>query len=350
MRSRGALIYQQFCFRITVCCLCVSAIFILLFNLLFLNQTLKPSVWANYLIWNSLIAAFVGGFSGVCRQKRTGHYKKTWPLFAVVFGIDYAFLFKLFAMLINQSGWLSQLAVGFKNMIIILFSSLGCFVASRLVYKINQRSYFIKIFLSFLICYISAIVLTHNTYWWHSSICALGVPSNHNYQLYNFTLVLMASMMSLLTYYLRPHLSLLKSKRLLNKSKIIILELLYFTALLSLALIGIFPYGINPQVNWFHMFLGFFVFFDLGIIMLLAGWLFNKFPKKYIIFNYFVFIVGGLSYFIGFNTTILPFTATEVVTLIVVITWLVGMIKAFTGLSIKVRHQTATLLSWQYNY
>lgn len=350
MRSCGALRYQQFCYRLTVYYFFVSAGFILLFNLISINQIQKSSLWNNYLVGNGLLAAFCGSFCGIYKQRETRHYKKAWLLFAVIFGINYSFLFMLLAMTINQTGRFNQLTIGFKNMVIICFGCLACFVASRAVYKIKLKAYFVKIFLSFLLCYVLAIFLTNNTYWWHSSICALGVPSNQNYQIYNFTLILMASMMSLLVYYLYPQLSRLKTSKILNKPKIIVLGLLYFMDLLALALIGIFPYGINQQINQFHMFLGFFVFFDLGVIMLLAGWLFNKFPKKYLQFNYFIFLFASLSYFIGFKTTLLPFTLTEALTLLTIIFWLIATLKNINKLNLEASHQASTLSCWQYNY
>ena len=71
--------------------------------------------------------------------------------------------------------------------------------------------------------------------------------------------------------------------------------------------------------------------------MLSAAWIFERFPKKMIITNYIILVIGSIIYSIGFYISLvlklLPFTLTELIITIMIFVWLFIILRNVKQLS-----------------
>lgn len=85
-------------------------------------------------------------------------------------------------------------------LIAAFFGATIVFISCRAVYKLNQNRLLVYILTTFLIGLGSAVTVTHIYDWWISSICALGMPSHPDADIYNSTLVMTSILMVLLYF------------------------------------------------------------------------------------------------------------------------------------------------------
>jgi hypothetical membrane protein len=331
--------YRKFCWQIIGTVLLSVFLIIMVLSFVFIPQLINR----NYFTQSVIIAAFTVSFLVVIISiyiqnsfERTV-FGKFWPVFAVLLGITFGFIASIlglvFAFLISQFfNYVAFNSIGMSCFISLFCGFITCII-TKSIFRLSQKGYLLLTALTFVIGFIAAVVLTHNQYWWHSSICALGMPANKNSQYYNFTLILLGALLILFVGYLKPQIKSLLSKKLLDKKKLWVLSTLYFLEMIAIALVGIMPYGVSKLINGIHMFLGFFVFYDIGMIMFLSIWIFHKFSRNFMIINYIILLIGTICYLIGFWTTLLPFTVTEVLTITTVIIWIILTLRAIRNSS-----------------
>ncbi len=192
---------------------------------------------------------------------------------------------------------------------------------NRLV-DFGSKKYLLSTLFVFILGFVIAIIMTKDKNWWQGSTCSLGMQANGTPEFYNYTFIIVGVMLIVFAICLKPQVQLLLSKNILTKAKLKILTILYLIEMISMILIGAIPYGGSDLANKIHVWFGFYVFINLGIIMLFAFWFFQKFPKKFLITNYILLFIGLVFYYFGNITKQLPYAIAEMIIITVVLSWI----------------------------
>ncbi len=192
------------------------------------------------------------------------------------------------------------------------------------ILHINSRQYLLMVLSIFVFGFSMAAIMTLDKLWWQGSTCSLGMQVNGTPEYYNYTFIISGALMMIFAIYLIPQIKLLIAKGIFTKLKTILLTILYFIEMITLMLVGIIRYGDNESANAIHVLLGFYVFINLGIVMLFGFWFFSKLSKKFILANYILFILALACYFLGIGAKLLPYAIAEILTIAIVIGW-IGM-------------------------
>jgi hypothetical protein len=194
--------------------------------------------------------------------------------------------------------------------------------ANNLLLRFGPKKYLLLTLSIFVLGFFMAAIMTRDKEWWVRSTCSLGMRINGTPEFYNYSFIIVGVMLIIFVIYLKPQIQSLISKNLLTKTKTITLTILYFIEIITLILVGAIPYGDSDWTNKIHVWFGFYVFINLGIAMFFAFWFFRKFSKKFLITNYILLIIGMLSYFLGIGAQLLPYAIAEMITIIVVLSWM----------------------------
>jgi hypothetical protein len=255
-----------------------------------------------------------------------------WPAFIVVLSITYGFIASIlgyaFAFLIS---------ITFKDVIytpigtsflIALFCGFLAYQVAESIFQLGQREYLRLTLGTFIIGFFTAAVMTNDQHWWQGSICALGMPANEAYGYYNFTLILVGALLMVFAIYLQPQIKSLISKGILDEFRAKLLAVLYFIETVTIALVGAVPYGLSNWLNILHVLLGYYIFINIGVIILFSFWLFQKFPRYFLIVSYLLMLVGLTFYLLGSKMDLTTFALTEISTAIIVVVWVVVFLRA----------------------
>lgn len=319
--------YRGFCLKSGL--IIFFVVFLIIICILSINsQFLDQSFFALSVAVAAFSASLLVVIAGIYKQTRLEKtaYNKLWPFFAIVLGITFGFiaviLSNIFIFLIsNTFADIVYSPIGI-SVLIAIFCGLLAYLVTKSVFRLNQRKHLLIVSATFVIGFLTASTLAFDRYWWRSSICALGMPLNKNPEYYNFMLILVGALLILFAVYLRPQIRLLLDKGLLDKKKARILTVLYFIEMITVILVGAIPYGISHWLNIIHVFFGFYVFINIGAIMLFSFWLFRKFPRNFIIINYLLLLSGYIFYFFGSNMPLLPYAVTEMLITVTVVIWI----------------------------
>lgn len=309
--------------------LLIFAITIILF---FKPQSFSENSFTTVATNTAFYVSFLAAVIGIYIQNRIERstYGKLWPAFAVVLGITCGFigniLGRFFAYIIIGSLKDIVAMPVIASCLISLLCGTLCYLSGHIVFRLNQLKYILLVLATFFFGFFASVIMTHNNYWWKSSICTLGMPSSKNYEIYNYTLIIFGISLIVFAAYLRPLMKSLLSKKIMDIHKIKTLTILYFLGMIDFALIGAVPYGIYSWMNPVHVFMGSFVFYVISLIMFLSFWLFSKFSRNFVRANYVLLLICALSYSIGFYTKLLPFSYAEIAMTIAVLTWVALLI------------------------
>lgn len=188
--------------------------------------------------------------------------------------------------------------------------------------KFGSKKYLLLTLFVFILGFVMATINTLDKNWWQGSTCSLGMQANGTPEFYNYTFIIVGIMLIVFAICLKPQVQSLLSKHILTKVKLKILTILYFIEMITLILIGTIPYGQSDWANKIHVWFGFYVFVNLGIIMFFAFWFFRKFPKKFLITNYILLFIGLVFYYFGNIAKQLPYAIAEMMIITVVLSWI----------------------------
>jgi len=301
-----------------------------------LDQNYFSSIIVNAAFYMSLFAAMAGVYKQNQLEKIT--YGKLWPVFMVILGVTYGFIANilghLFVFLIIDILKYDVFTTILVGCLTSLLCGLLAYFTAKGVFRLNRQKFLLLIATTITVGVCAAAILTNSHDWWMTSICSLGMPRYVNSGYYNITLILFGLLSVLFAYYLRPQIRSLVAKRLLDKTSVFILASLYFMEMIAVALIGVFPYGLFEWANPVHMFLASFVFFDIMPILFFAFWFFRKFPRKFLIANYILSLIGATFYYLtGFVNTSIPFAVTEMVTIVAILLWIILFLYTLSKMS-----------------
>ncbi len=331
--------YDRFCLRTSMLIL-LSVFSIILITLTAFNVTLLQSSDLHGITFVTVFfVTFWTVITGLYTQNRIRNNRtnKFRYIISAIVGAALGFIMvvlsSVYLFVISNIFRIDALAPIWISCLLSLFSAVAVYIATKSIFNLNQSRYLSLTVITYLVGFCSSLILTRNQDWWYTSVCALGMPSNPNFEYYNITLILGGLMLMAFSFYLLPQLKILVQEHLLGRMQFYILAALYYTQALVIALVGVFPYGISDYTNKVHMFLAQFTFYIIAAIILFAVWFFNKFPKEFIRSNYILVLFGAILFYIANYTVSSLFTLAEMLNVVVIIVWVNLFLKTIQKLS-----------------
>lgn len=323
--------YREFCGHL-VLSVCLSTVILstVLF-LIFKYFHLEYNLYKNSIIYMWFAIAFLCTFIVIYHQRRLNNYGRYWLVFAITLGISNGFLTGLIGrtLFFTTNDFGGSIKYLFVALIVMsLYSLIISFLSFLVAHQLNQNILLLYMAIIYVAGVSVATINTHIFDWWYSSICALGMPSRLNHDIYNSTLLIVGMLVALFAMYMVPQFKMLARKNLINRPKIITISAMYMMEIVGIISVGLFPFGVSHFIDGVHVFFGGFVFYNIGAVMLLAAWLFSKFPIRFLVINYILFSIGSLLYLISFILCFilrvgwLAFPLVEFIVALIIIAWL----------------------------
>jgi hypothetical membrane protein len=196
------------------------------------------------------------------------------------------------------------------------------FAIKNSLIKFGSKKYLLSTLIVFTLGFVMAAIMTKDKNWWQGSTCSLGMKVNGTPEFYNYTFIIVGLMLILFSLVINPQINKLLRDSVITRLKMNLLKIFYFIEMITLIAVGAIPYGNADNTNTIHIWLGFYVFINAGIVMLFAFWFFNKFSKKFLNANYIILIIALLSYFLGIGAKMLPYAIAEMITIVLVLGWM----------------------------
>lgn len=334
--------YDKFRNRLSLMAAVLVAVIVTVLSVMFSHQLMSYSAFKNCVIAVLAIVTFLCTFFAIYQQRKSDYYGRYWLAFAIVLGMSNGFLVGLVfrTLLFFGNDFSGLIGPGWAIFILSsLLAAITSYISVSIVYRLSQNNFLLYIAVTYTIGVGTATVNTRIYDWWYSSICALGMPSKANSDIYNSILTIIGILMALFVVYMIPQFNALVRKNLISRSKVITISIIYVLEIIGIMAVGIFPFGYNHFIAQTHVFFGAFVFYNMGVLMLLSAWLFSSFPKKFLNTNYILLAAGSAVYLVSYllcfiiKVKWLRFPLAEFITAAIIIAWFMLVLSNIKRLS-----------------